>query len=104
MPDLQELRKQIDEIDNAMVQLFEKRMSIAEQVASYKIETGKPVFDEAREQEKLHALGKRPILPLTAAESSSSISRSCRSAGNASISFFRLITQRTSADSPLLTA
>lgn len=59
MPDLQELRKQIDEIDNAMVKLFEKRMSIAEQVASYKIETGKPVFDEAREQEKLHALGKK---------------------------------------------
>ena len=30
MPDLQELRKQIDEIDDAMVALFEKRMSIAE--------------------------------------------------------------------------
>ena len=43
MPDLQELRKQIDEIDDAMVSLFEKRMSIAEQVANYKIETGKTI-------------------------------------------------------------
>lgn len=59
MPDLQELRKQIDEIDDAMVALFEKRMSIAEQVANYKIETGKPVFDEAREQEKLQSLGEK---------------------------------------------
>ena len=59
MPDLQELRKQIDEIDDAMVSLFEKRMSIAEQVAKYKIETGKPVFDEAREQEKLQSLGEK---------------------------------------------
>lgn len=59
MPDLQELRKQIDEIDDAMVSLFEKRMSIAEQVANYKIETGKPVFDEAREQEKLQSLGEK---------------------------------------------
>lgn len=59
MPDLQELRKQIDEIDDAMVALFEKRMSIAEQVAKYKIETGKPVFDEAREQEKLQSLGEK---------------------------------------------
>lgn len=59
MPDLQGLRKQIDEIDDAMVALFEKRMSIAEQVANYKIETGKPVFDEAREQEKLQSLGEK---------------------------------------------
>lgn len=59
MPDLQELRKQIDEIDDAMVSLFEKRMSIAEQVANYKIETGKPVFDEAREREKLQSLGEK---------------------------------------------
>lgn len=59
MPDLQELRKQIDEIDDAMVALFEKRMSIAEQVANYKIETGKTVFDEAREQEKLQSLGEK---------------------------------------------
>lgn len=59
MPDLQELRKQIDEIDDAMVSLFEKRMSIAEQIANYKIETGKPVFDEAREQEKLQSLGEK---------------------------------------------
>lgn len=57
MEDLQTLRKEIDEIDNSLVALFEKRMAIAEQVAAYKIQIGKPVFDKDREQEKLSSLG-----------------------------------------------
>ena len=40
MEDLQTLRKEIDEIDNSLVALFEKRMAIAEQVAAYKIQIG----------------------------------------------------------------
>lgn len=59
MLDLQKLRKEIDVIDNQIVELFEKRMSIAEQVANFKIETGKPVFDRAREQQKLQSLGEK---------------------------------------------
>ncbi|MCM1088044.1 MAG: chorismate mutase, partial [Muribaculaceae bacterium] len=51
--DLLELRKQIDEIDEQIVQLYERRMDISSQVADYKIETGKKVFDKAREDEKL---------------------------------------------------
>lgn len=51
--DLLELRKQIDEIDEEIVKLYEKRMDISSQVADYKIETGKKVFDKAREDEKL---------------------------------------------------
>lgn len=51
--DLMELRKQIDEIDEQIVQLYERRMDISSQVADYKIETGKKVFDKAREDEKL---------------------------------------------------
>jgi len=54
--DLLELRKQIDEIDKNIVDLYEKRMKIAEQVAQYKIENGKKVFDKVREQQKLSAL------------------------------------------------
>ena len=56
MEDLGKLRGEIDEIDSAMVSLYEKRMQISEQVAEYKIETGKKVFDKQREQEKLSTL------------------------------------------------
>lgn len=51
--DLLELRKQLDEIDSDIVELYEKRMDICRQVAEYKIDTGKKVFDRVREQEKL---------------------------------------------------
>ncbi len=51
--DLMDLRKQIDEIDAQIVELYEKRMDISRQVAEYKIETGKKVFDKAREEEKI---------------------------------------------------
>lgn len=59
MLDLQEMRKEIDVIDDQIVELFEKRMAIAENVARFKIETHKPVFDKAREQEKLQTLGAK---------------------------------------------
>lgn len=51
--DLTELRNEIDEVDRQMVELFEKRMEICGQVASYKIENDKPVFDKKREEEKI---------------------------------------------------
>ena len=51
--DLLELRGRIDEIDQQIVALYEKRMEVSEQVAKYKIETGKRVFDKAREEEKI---------------------------------------------------
>ena len=54
--DLLELRKQIDEIDRQIVSLYEQRMDISSQVADYKIETGKKVFDKERELEKLRTL------------------------------------------------
>ena len=51
--DLLELRGRIDEIDQLIVALYEKRMEVSKQVAEYKIETGKRVFDKAREEEKI---------------------------------------------------
>lgn len=51
--DLLELRGQIDDIDRQIVSLYEQRMEICGQVAAYKIETGKKVFDRQREMEKL---------------------------------------------------
>lgn len=51
--DLLELRDQIDGIDKQIVELYEKRMEVCCQVAEYKIETGKKVFDKERENEKI---------------------------------------------------
>ena len=47
---LEELRGQIDEIDQQMVELFKARMEAASQVAEYKKEKGLPVLDAGRER------------------------------------------------------
>ena len=57
MIDLKESRKNIDEIDRKIVELFEQRMVEANAVAEYKLETGKAVYDKQREDEKLENLG-----------------------------------------------
>lgn len=54
--DLLELRNEIDEIDEQIVSLYERRMDISRQVAEYKIGTGKKVFDKEREEAKLQAV------------------------------------------------
>ena len=46
MIDLKESRKNIDEIDRKIVELFEQRMVEANAVAEYKLETGKAVYDK----------------------------------------------------------
>jgi len=51
--DLLELRDKLDVIDAQIVELYEKRMEICGQVAEYKIQTGKKVFDKQREAEKI---------------------------------------------------
>lgn len=51
--DLLELRGRLDVIDEKIVALYEERVAISSQVADYKIETGKKVFDKVREEEKL---------------------------------------------------
>lgn len=56
MIDLQQSRLEIDEVDKKIVELFEYRMQLAKDVAEYKIQTGKKVFDKEREEEKLRTL------------------------------------------------
>ena len=51
--DLLQLRDEIDVIDKQIVELYEKRVNICKQVAEYKIENGKKVFDRVREEEKI---------------------------------------------------
>lgn len=56
MIDLGKLRSEIDVIDRQIVELFEKRMEICGEVAEFKIETGKKVFDREREKSKIETL------------------------------------------------
>lgn len=54
--DLQEIRKQLDRIDKNMVELFTERMRLCGEVAEFKLETGKAVYDAEREKQKLKAV------------------------------------------------
>lgn len=55
--DLSVTREEIDKVDKQIVELIEKRMDLALQVAEYKMSTGKPIYDRQRELEKLDKLG-----------------------------------------------
>ena len=59
MTDLERYRDEIDEIDSEIVRLFEKRMKVSEEVAEYKIKTGKQVLDPVRESQKIHTLKEK---------------------------------------------
>ena len=54
--DLAALRAEIDEVDRAIVELYERRMEAADAIGRYKIRTGKKVYDPKREREKLAAV------------------------------------------------
>ena len=56
---LDELRLDIDKIDNEMIRLFSERMDVAAQIGAYKKENGLPVFDPKRERDKLRELASR---------------------------------------------
>ena len=48
---LQEIRTQLDQIDDQMTALFAKRMNLVTEVAAYKKEKGLPILDTGRERE-----------------------------------------------------
>ena len=51
--ELKDLRNEIDQIDDQLVQLFAQRMDVAARIADYKKEKCMPIFVPAREREKL---------------------------------------------------
>ncbi len=57
--ELQDLRAEINQIDEELVSLFLKRMNVAAEVAAYKKEHGLPVLDPARERALLARLSDR---------------------------------------------
>ena len=62
--DLQEIRKQIDQVDSQLAALIEQRMRFTADVAEYKMQNGKEIYDPVREKEKLasvRAMAKTPF-------------------------------------------
>ena len=57
--DIQELRGQIDQIDDELVRLFAQRMDVAARIADYKKEHNLPIFAPARERETLAEVAKK---------------------------------------------
>ena len=51
--DLDQIRKDIDQIDQELVALLEKRMVCVSQIVEYKEQQGLPVLDQGREREVL---------------------------------------------------
>ena len=65
MRDLLEIRNEIDELDDKIVELYERRMQLTTEVAEYKIETGKQICDKEREDSKLHMLEEKTHTEIT---------------------------------------
>ena len=64
MVSLEELRNQIDALDEQLCALFERRMDLCIQVADYKRQNNLPVFQGAREQDVIQKAAGRVKNPL----------------------------------------
>lgn len=53
MTKLEEYRKEIDQIDRQLIQLFEERMDITRKISEYKNEHHLPILNKDREEEVL---------------------------------------------------
>jgi prephenate dehydrogenase/chorismate mutase len=56
--ELEELRKEIDEIDREILRLLEKRVEVARKIGEIKRREGKGVVDESREREVVNRAGR----------------------------------------------
>ncbi len=56
---IDELRSEIDKIDNELCALFEKRMNTAKEIALYKKQNNMPVLDSSREKIVLDRIGQK---------------------------------------------
>ena len=56
---IEELRKEIDRIDNEMIRLYSERMETARKIGQYKRENHLPVTDTQREREVLNRAGEK---------------------------------------------
>ena len=56
---LEELRVEIDKIDNELIELFQKRMEVAVKIGEYKKNNNIPVLNSQREREKLNDVASK---------------------------------------------
>ena len=61
--DLNEIRQQIDTVDNEIVALLEERMKLVTRVSAYKQRTGKVIYDPEREQALLDNVAASVVNP-----------------------------------------
>lgn len=66
MRSLEDSRKEIDEIDDRILKLFERRLDICKDVADYKLSIGMPVLDRKRELDKVRYLKSKAENPFYA--------------------------------------
>ena len=59
MKDLKQCREEIDDIDQQIIALFEKRMHVAKDVVQYKIANQMEIFQAKREQQVIEKNVKR---------------------------------------------
>ncbi len=60
MSNIEDYRKNIDNIDKEIVEKLEERMRVAENIAKFKQDNNLPVIDIIRERENLRKLQKWP--------------------------------------------
>lgn len=59
MSTLEELREQMDEVDDQIAKLYRERMHLCDEIGDYKVRSGVKVLDRQREREKLqHVTGQ----------------------------------------------
>ena len=59
MMSLEQLRNEIDHIDDEIIRLFTERMTVVKNVSDYKLAHDLPTFDRRREEDKIVALAKK---------------------------------------------
>ena len=57
--DIKHLRNEIDAVDGELLELFRRRMELSPEIARLKKGQGLPIYDPAREQEKLAEIARR---------------------------------------------
>lgn len=57
--DINELREQIDTVDDQLVRLFVQRMALAKEIGLYKKANAIPVLDATREETKLQEIAAK---------------------------------------------
>jgi chorismate mutase len=67
-PELDELRRAIDQVDARLLELIQERLRLVLEVGAYKVKNGMAVYDPDRERrllERLSAMAKPPLEPDT---------------------------------------